>query len=263
MDAIILAGGDGKRLGMNIPKALVPIGGKTLLQRQVEYLRKQGIENITVCIKEKDIKLFKNEITSVVLQYTKINSYIGYSEEQDKLGTAGAIKRALDKANEDAENVGDASLDISDDFIVLNCDDLVQLNLKKMPVNSIAVTHPRLPFGEIKFKDYSFITDRVFLTHFKSKPAKPNFKGMIPDKTIESFIEKPLFKNLWVSCGWYHLDKSIYKYLPDKGDLEKDVFPKMAKKGLLKAFKYTGEWQTINTAKDYEEVVKHYETKNN
>ena len=62
-DAIILAGGDGKRLGLNIPKALIPIGGKTLLQRQIEYLKQHSIRDIGIAVKEEHLKLFQEELS--------------------------------------------------------------------------------------------------------------------------------------------------------------------------------------------------------
>lgn len=219
MDAIILAGGDGKRLGLDIPKALVDINGKTLIERQIDYLNKQLYDEISnllpliwVCIRKDDEEIFHGKMGC------KGNIII--EEEKEKLGTAGAVKNVLRKKY------------CSNNFIVFNCDDIVNINLKKMSVNSIAVTHPRLPYGEVTFEEQPYADIDYFYGRTKLKQKMQ----------ILEFIEKPLLKNIWVSCGWYHFNKSIYKFLPDTGDLERDVFPKMAKKGLLKAFKYTGRW---------------------
>ena len=75
MKALILAAGIGKRLKANVPKILLKIGNKSLLERHVENLLNLGIKNIGIVIgyksnqlrnfikkidKEKNIKIFKN-----------------------------------------------------------------------------------------------------------------------------------------------------------------------------------------------------------
>ena len=75
MKALILAAGIGKRLKNNIPKILLKIGSKSLLERHIENLLNLGIKNIGIVIgyksnqlrnfikkidKEKNIKIFKN-----------------------------------------------------------------------------------------------------------------------------------------------------------------------------------------------------------
>ncbi len=50
MQAIILAAGEGKRLGMNKPKATIEIDGQALIVRMIEQLRDNGVENITVVV---------------------------------------------------------------------------------------------------------------------------------------------------------------------------------------------------------------------
>ncbi|MFN2562343.1 MAG: NTP transferase domain-containing protein [Jatrophihabitans sp.] len=50
MDAVILAAGSGSRLGVDAPKCLVEVGGRTLLHRQVEALTRAGVENIIVVV---------------------------------------------------------------------------------------------------------------------------------------------------------------------------------------------------------------------
>ena len=59
--------------------------------------------------------------------------------------------------------------------------------------------------------------------------------------------------NIWVSCGWYFFNRAqILKYLPDKGSLEYDVFPKIK----LRVFRHEGFWRTVNTKKDISEFEK-------
>jgi glucose-1-phosphate thymidylyltransferase len=54
---------------------------------------------------------------------------------------------------------------------------------------------------------------------------------------VKSFLEKPSLPH-WINAGIYLFKPEIFEYLPDKGDLEATVFPKMAEEGRLKAVLY-------------------------
>lgn len=204
MDAVIIAGGEGKRMGSELPKALIEAKGKPLLAWQIDYLLNSGIEKIVLAIGHK---------AESIVDYT-MNNYSGkqvdFTIEKKLLGTAGAIKLALQKCS-------------SEFVVVLNCDDLTDINMKKLEEkkeNTICVAHPSLHFGRV---------------------AERNGYAV--------FEEKPVLKD-WVSCGWYLLNrKEMLKILPDRGMLEYDIFPKIK----LRLFKHVGFWKTFNTKKDVEE----------
>lgn len=182
MDAIILAGGKGKRMESDIPKPLIKTKGKAILSHQIDYLLSSGlIDKIILSVGHK-----ADEIMNFVKQEHD-SKKIEFSVETEPLGTAGGLKKALQKSS-------------SDFVLILNCDDITNINLMRLcqlKENIICVAHPRLPFGRIKeHGEYAF------------------------------FEEKPLLDD-WVSCGWYLLDREDFlKILPDNGSLEYDVFPK-------------------------------------
>ena len=133
-----------------------------------------------------------------------------YSVEEAPLGTAGAIKIGLDYVD-------------SEEFFVLNADDVTDINVNefsKTGSNAIALARFHSNFGIVET-----IGDRVV-----------------------SFTEKPLLP-YWASTGLYLLNKGIRSKLPDKGSIEKEVFPKID----LKAYKHNGFWTTVNTVKDLED----------
>lgn len=73
------------------------------------------------------------------------------------------------------------------------------------------------------------------------------------DKII-NFKEKKEIPDTWMNAGIYHLEKNILKDLPDKGDIEKTVFPDYAKKGKLNIVKFKNvKWYSIDSFKDMEE----------
>jgi len=90
---VILAGGLGTRLRpltSEVPKALIPIGGKPFLHHQIDLLKRRGIRDIVLCV---------GHLGDRVKDYFGDGRWLGvrikYSEEESQLlGTAGAIKNA-------------------------------------------------------------------------------------------------------------------------------------------------------------------------
>ena len=138
MDAIILAGGKGTRMEDDLPKPLVPVKGKAIIEHQVDYLLSSGvIDHIIVSIGHR-----ADEIILYLEQHFPAAPLL-FSKEELPLGTAGAVKQAL--AHTTAEK-----------NIVFNCDDIVDINLKDLGTNTedtICVAHPRLPFGLVRSED--------------------------------------------------------------------------------------------------------------
>ena len=205
MEAIVLAGGVGKRLRpltKDLPKAMVPVNGKPLLQYQLDILKGHKIEKIVLACGYK---------------WEKIKQYYGtkfvYSVEEEPLGTAGAVRNAL-------EHIA------GQEFIVLNSDDITDIDIGKfvkMGSNTTAVAHFHSNFGIVDVEG---------------------------DKIVQ-FREKPMMP-YWANVGLHLLNKDVK--FPAKGSLEQDVLPLLAKQGKLNAYKHTGFWHTVNTAKDLEEV---------
>ena len=112
--ALILAGGKGTRLtniDKNIPKPMVGILGKPLLQYQIELCRKHGFTNIFILIHHKG---------DVIKKYfgdgEKLRVKITYKEEKYPRGTAGAV---IDLYEE-----------LDNDFLVLYGDTFLDIDLK-------------------------------------------------------------------------------------------------------------------------------------
>ncbi|MCK4858672.1 MAG: nucleotidyltransferase family protein, partial [candidate division Zixibacteria bacterium] len=94
MKALILAGGKGTRMGhlvATIPKPLIHIGGKPIIEHQIELLQREGFHDIVILI---------NHLGNVIRDYcgdgSKWGVHISYFEEKHPLGTAGAIRLLAD-----------------------------------------------------------------------------------------------------------------------------------------------------------------------
>jgi N-acetyl-alpha-D-muramate 1-phosphate uridylyltransferase len=120
MKAMILAAGLGTRLKPfteNHPKALFPINGKTLLQRNIEYLQAFGFKNIIV-----NVHHFANQIIDEIKENHGWGSHVVISDETNEvLETGGGLKKAAGFFT-----------DSDEPFVLMNADMLTDLDLGKM-----------------------------------------------------------------------------------------------------------------------------------
>ena len=140
MKALILAGGRGKRLRPltdKIPKSLIPINKKPLIQYTINYLKKFGINEIIICAGYKS-----NQIQNFLKKKKNFGCKIEYSIEKSPLGTAGAIRNAI-------KNLSGES------FLVINGDVITNIDLKKIlkKPNTIAASELKTKFGTMKIKN--------------------------------------------------------------------------------------------------------------
>ena len=117
---MILAAGLGTRLKPftdNHPKALAPVNGKTLLQRNIEYLQQYGFDDLII-----NVHHFTEQFTDIILQNNGWGSKITISDESDMvLETGGGLLKA-------AHFFKVTNLP----FLLMNVDILTDLDLHKM-----------------------------------------------------------------------------------------------------------------------------------
>ena len=231
MKAVILAGGKGTRMGsltQEIPKPMLKIGGKPVLEHQVELLKRYGITDITILV-----NYLKDSIFEFFGNGEKHGVSISYYEEKVPLGTTGGIKAIEDKLQED--------------FIVFYGDVMIDMHLgrlidfhKKLQSECTLVLHPN---------DHPFDSDLV--------ETDENHR-------VINFMAKPhpegiYYKNL-VNAGAYILSPAIFKFLKKdkKADFGRQVFPAIFDK--LKMYGYnTAEYlKDMGTPDRLEQVNKAY-----
>lgn len=199
---MILAGGRGTRLfplTKDIPKPMIQIGGKPLLEWHVLLLRKYGIQNIIMCT---------NYLHEVIENYFKegkdFGVHIQYSREKEELGTAGAIKFA-------------EPLIGKEDFFVLFGDEMININLlqmmryhKKHSPEATVLVHET---------DHPYDSDLIELNN--------------ENKAVRIFRAKQgdNFRPINLSCV-YVLNQKILTRIPfGFCDFGKQIFPKIIEEG--------------------------------
>lgn len=202
MKAVLLAAGIAQRLkGVvdNIPKPMVQIAGKPILQHNLKWLKKFGITDIYI-----NIHHLPDVITSHFGDGTKWGVRITYSREQQLLGTAGAVKKIARDFWKDGP---------VEPFLVVYGDNLVT----DFDLNRI-----------IQFHNRKKGIAAICLYHKPEEVSKSGVAVLDQNCRITAFIEKPsagqIAINL-VNTGIYVLDPAILKYIPDGYcDFGKDIF---------------------------------------
>ncbi|MFC1992243.1 NDP-sugar synthase [Chloroflexota bacterium] len=145
MKAIILAAGPGTRLKPftdALPKPMLPIGAKPLLEINVEYLKEWGFDEAVLAISH-----LRENIKHYFGDGKRFGIEITYSEEKSPLGTAGAVKKAEKYLSDDtfAVVLGDGLADI-------NYQALLQYHRKTQATATMVVFEKRLeiPYGVLK-----------------------------------------------------------------------------------------------------------------
>ncbi len=218
MKAIILAGGEGRRLRPltnDKPKSLLDVGGKPIIEWQIEWMKSYGIDSFVI-----SAGYMKDVLINYLGTGAKLGVELNFVVENEPLGTAGAIKYAM------------SNFEKEEKFVVANGDIITNLDLSSLIVSCVDVASVSL------------------------SPLKSTFGILDTDGSkVVGFREKPVLKEYWLNAGIYAMSNKIFEYLPTKGSLEYDIFPLLAKKGLLDCVKYGDSyWRSIDTLKDFEEA---------
>jgi NDP-sugar pyrophosphorylase family protein len=219
--AIVLAGGKGERLRPltgDRPKSMVPLLDRPILEYQVEWLREGGVTDIVVAC---------GYLHHVIEEHFEDGSRWGvclhYSVEEQPLGRGGALKLAY------------RQVPPSEPFVVATNGD----NVNRQPLAPLVHQHERT--GAVA---------TLLLTQLRSPYGIVQQQG----KRIVGFREKPLLPN-WLSAGVYVLSREFFAGLPDIGDHEDELFPRLAAEGRLYGFRSRAYWKAIDTVKDLNEAA--------
>jgi len=213
MKVIILAGGKGTRLPLSakdIPKPLVSIHGKAIIDYQIDFFEKQGLS---------DIRFSLGHMAEKIIDHLKSRYHKKYEwvVEPERLGTGGALKFA--------------SQDLKEDFIALNVDDFPQINLGDF----------------VNFHKKHFFENTLAI--YRVDDARDFGLVKHKNNLIEAFLEKPQKKiGGHINTGFYILSPKIFDgFAQNIFSIEKDVFPVLAKNKKLAAYDKINLWFTTGT----------------
>ena len=221
MKAVILSGGLGIRLRPFtevIPKPLLPIGEKAILEVQIERLRDYGFSTIYLATNYKS-----DYIESFFGNGSRYGVNLKISRETTPLGTAGPLTLIQDE--------------LTEPFLVMNGDILTLLNYKMFYDYGVSKSFP-LTLG-IKKEILPFSFGNIF------------FEG----DYVTDIQEKPNFE-LYILAGIYIMTPEIFKYIPKTQhyDMDKLIKKLLAEKIPIPKYEIKEYWLDIGRINDYEKA---------
>lgn len=217
---VIMAGGLGTRLGeltKDIPKPMLPVGGKPMIENILVSFRESGFNNFIICV---------NYRADVIKDYlgdgSRFNVKIQYVQEENKMGTAGALS-LIDKKT------------LNEPFFVVNGDILASINYQDLLLSHrnnkadgtmcVKRYEQQIPYACISCNEAADILD---------------------------FSEKPVYEYK-INAGVYVLKPSVLNLIPHGIFFDMtSLFAEMLKeKMVVKAYQLSDYWLDIGQKSDY------------
>ena len=216
MKVVILAGGLGTRISEYtklIPKPMIKICGKPIIQRIIDHYFKYGHSEFYIALGYKGIiikKYFKkiklNKKIKIHLIDTGKNTMTG--------GRLKRLKKFLDKP---------FLLTYGDGLSNINLNKLINFHKRNKKLITLTAVRPPARFGAIDIKG----------------------------KIVKYFREKNLLDTGWINGGFFVIQPEFINLIKnDKTFLEQEPFQIATKKKQLLAFKHNGFWQCMDTLRD-------------
>lgn len=237
---VIMAGGKGTRiaaLANDIPKPMITVGGKPVLEQEIECLKNQGFTNIIITISHmgeiiKDYFGDGKKVSPITGKPFGVN--IEYYYEEYPLGNAGALYKIKEK--------------LSDDFLLINGDAIFNIDF-----NRLVLFHSQK--GGMA----------TILTHPNSHPYDSGLLVVDNNNIVQAWLTKeehrPLYYKNIVNAGIHVLKKELFKETPEveKVDLDRDILKPLVGTGKLISYKSTEYIKDMGTPERFYEVTKDWE----
>ena len=224
MKAVIMAGGEGKRLRpitCTMPKPMVPVLNKPIVDYTMELLRRHGIDEAVYTL---------HYMADVIKEHVGDGSAWGlrcsFTEEKIPLGTAGSVRQAICESD--------------DEVLVMSGDGITDIDLTEViRAHKSSGAHATIVLKKV------------------SSPTEYGVALLDEDGMITRFIEKPeqseVFSDL-ANTGIYILDRGAYDLIPIgvEYDFSKQLFPRMLAQGMkLNGYIADGYWCDVGDISEY------------
>lgn len=227
--AYVLAGGKGTRLRpitYEIPKPLMPVKGKPIVQHQLDLFRKYGIKNVVLAV-----GYLGGKVKEHFEDGYKHGFKMDYLFEEEPLGTGGGLRMVKEL--------------IPKTFVMTNGDNLFNIDLQDM--------------FNFHIKNKAIATIALTPVEDVSAFGVAALKG----SKIVKFIEKPKKSeapsNL-INAGVYIIEPQVIEMIPEGPcSIEREIFPKIAESGGLHGYVFNGQWFPTDNQERYEKAIKKWE----
>ena len=222
LPVVVLCGGKGTRAypyTRYVPKALMHVHGRPIVEHIMDLFAVQGFNDFVLS-----------------LGHLKETVFDHFTEQRD-LPLIGRI-RMIDTG--DSSDTGDRILNcrhlLGERFMATYADGICDVALDKLLEfhqshdGLVTVTCVPLPsqYGTIEADEYG---------------------------KVSRFREKPVLYNHWINAGFFVFDKAVFEHW-EGHNLEQEVLPNLASKGLLYSYQHSGFFKSMDTQKDQQELEK-------
>lgn len=215
LPVVILCGGKGTRLGagQSLPKPLVEVGGRPIVQHVVELYAAQGRKRFLLAAGHR-ADLLAAAVAGISWPRGVTVEAVDTGVET---GTGGRIRRLRERLAGETFHVTYA-----DGLADIELDRLQARHVEARRTATITVVRPELPFGVVDVAD---------------------------DGGVVGFREKPRSRD-WINGGFMLLGPDVFDVLDDDGPLEREPFERLAAAGRLHSARHEGFWACMDTYKD-------------
>lgn len=233
MKTVIMAGGKGTRISElfpDIPKPLIPICGKPVLEHEIECLREQGFKDIIITV---------SHMAGKLIDYfgdgSRSGVHIEYFVEDKPLGNAGALFRLRDK--------------LTEDFLLLNADSVFNIDFAR--------------FVDFHRRHAGLAT---LFTHPNDHPYDSGLIVANEDKSVEQWLakedERPMYYKNRVNAGLHILSpKLLEKDIHfSKVDLDRHLLKPLAGTGRMFCYDSPEYVKDMGTPERFKAVSRDFES---
>lgn len=223
---VILAGGEGTRLRpitYEIPKPLIPIHGRPILEHQLNMLKKYDLRKIIL-----SVGYMNGKVKEYFGDGSRFGVNIKYIEEEKPLGTAGCLRRATEFIN--------------GTFLLLNVDTLM---------------NPDIPAVYEFHKSQKKLATILLVT-----VKNPEIYGVVRMKGIDimDFAGKPhkMTDSQLANAGLAIIEKDVISMIPKRRYSTDELFKKLSAEKQLAGYVYDGRIFDVGTNPGYEKAIKQW-----
>jgi mannose-1-phosphate guanylyltransferase/mannose-1-phosphate guanylyltransferase/phosphomannomutase len=228
MKAMVLAAGVGSRLDpltASVPKPLVPVVNKPVMEHLLLLLKRHGITDVCA-----NLHYLPEKLKDYFQDGSELGMQIFFEHEENLSGDAGGV-RACRKFLED----GTFIVIMGDLITDADLTKLVAEHKRKKAIASIAVKR----MDDVTRFGVVVVDDNGFITGFQEKPKA--------EEALSNLI----------STGIYIFEPNVFDHIPATGDygFGKQLFPKLVKEGLpVLGIEIETYWSDVGTIEQYREA---------
>jgi glucose-1-phosphate cytidylyltransferase len=214
MKCVILAGGKGTRISEYtklIPKPMIKIGSKPILEHIINYYMKYGFKDFIIAGGYKH---------SIIKNYFQRRKNLAKIKVINTGNSSLTGKRLIKLKNELTDTF---MLTYGDGLSNVDLDKLLKCHKKNKKKITMTAVHPPARFGELE----------------------------INNSLVKRFEEKPQLQKGWINGGFFVVEPEFLKFIGSKNVmLERSPLTKAVKTKNLAAYKHTGFWFCMDTLRD-------------